>query len=220
MAPHVSFTPIAVRPSQRLVPSSRVRLPLARTARLARFHDTARPTIPRGPQHGASSTTAEPTTRRDLGEAGDREVLHHDRSPRVGQSKDRQYGHPMSVGSAQGTRPTRPRASNAHGGRRRDRFARERRPDSPAAAPPLIGVVGFDHPTCQDRTVWLEPLPRHVKAELVEPAGRRQLSAGEACLRSSSGTSRSSGWPAPGLHPPKGLAPSWQRAPTGSTPSL
>jgi hypothetical protein len=53
-----------------------------------------------------------------------------------------------------------------------------------AAMTPLIRL---DHPASQDRPVRLEPLASDFQAELVEPAERGQVSAGETSATSSVG---------------------------------
>ena len=55
-----------------------------------------------------------------------------------------------------------------------------RRALAPAAATP---VVGLDDPTCQDRTIGLEPLPGDFEAELVEAGERGQVRASEGSVR-------------------------------------
>jgi len=55
----------------------------------------------------------------------------------------------------------------------------------PLTATASAPSIRFDDPARKDRSVRLEPLPGGFKAELVEPAERGQINAGEARIGSS-----------------------------------
>jgi hypothetical protein len=50
-------------------------------------------------------------------------------------------------------------------------------------APPLIGAIGLDDTTGENRTVGFEPLAGDFKSELVESGERGQIRAGEGSVR-------------------------------------
>jgi hypothetical protein len=53
------------------------------------------------------------------------------------------------------------------------------------AAAALAPLVRLDDPAGQHRPIWFEPLAGDDQAELVDPAERGQIRAGEACTRGS-----------------------------------
>ena len=129
-----------------------------------------------------------------LGDAGDGQVLAHEALQRPPQASARQLGprlgRPTGVLAPHVPAATAPVTADRDQQRHRtppQRLVRQpsqdgvaRRALAAAAAAPLVGCHDA---TRQHRTIRLEPLPEHLKAELVQSAERGQVRASEGSVR-------------------------------------